>query len=146
MCHQKKWFPSLSGKTSIRTGTVAKAFFWVIYVFPSLSGKTSIRTKSQQSGCVLILDEVSIPFREDLYSDATSRHLRTITMTHSFHPFQGRPLFGRGSGHRGAGGRNQVFPSLSGKTSIRTRRKAQRHQNSFSHVSIPFREDLYSDI
>ena len=63
---------------------------------------------------------VSIPFREDLYSDKQSTEKQN------------------------AGKQNQ-FPSLSGKTSIRTCQNWQARETSTSAVSIPFREDLHSD-
>ena len=89
---------------------------------------------------------VSIPFREDLYSDSNcgseSRNQRPerfpslsgktsirtrgaggcdqMTSSASFHPFQGRPLFGRGLSLI------NFYPMA-------------------IMVSIPFREDLYSD-
>ena len=62
----------------------------------------------------------------------------------SFHPFQGRPLFGRAGGGWCVEPLELEFPSLSGKTSIRTVAKGQKTKPAVS-VSIPFREDLYSD-
>ena len=64
--------------------------------------------------------EVSIPFREDLYSDNEYLIPDPRQITTSFHPFQGRPLFG----HRG---------------------KRSNEGGDTVPVSIPFREDLYSD-
>ena len=64
-----KMFPSLSGKTSIRTWTSDEDLFVRIDVFPSLSGKTSIRTTDQPVKGKREIVKVSIPFREDLYSD-----------------------------------------------------------------------------
>ena len=89
----------------------------------------------------------------------------------SFHPFQGRPLFGLIGLNPEKGPINQMFPSLSGKTSIRTflrwiwkgikvlgrfpslsGKTSIRTLSTVFHlqpkdrkVSIPFREDLYSD-
>ena len=69
---------------------------------------------------ILKAAKVSIPFREDLYSDkdayliADPRQICT-------------------------------FPSLSGKTSIRTYIHPPGRRCSCWIVSIPFREDLYSD-
>ena len=65
-------FPSLSGKTFIRTskeggGTVPRK---IKQKFPSLSGKTFIRTSDQITVFSKALERVSIPFREDLHSDA----------------------------------------------------------------------------
>ena len=42
--------------------------------------------------------KVSIPFREDLHSDRTESHVDAGTIQKGFHPFQGRPSFGRQSG------------------------------------------------
>ena len=91
------------------------------------------------------LDDVSIPFREDLHSDETQEVLNLLeqkmfpslsgktsirtwkgrgilaTKKKRFHPFQGRPLFGR--------------PEYKAKDVLQS-----------CAVSIPFREDLYSDI
>ena len=64
--------------------------------------------------------QVSIPFREDLYSDI-----------HSFEPSQSDI--------------DEGFPSLSGKTSIRTWYIGNKEKSGLDGVSIPFREDLYSD-
>ena len=65
------------------------------------------------------LGAVSIPFREDLYSDQEKS-----------------PKKRKGS---------QLFPSLSGKTSIRTQSAQKLPDIWLPKVSIPFREDLYSD-
>ena len=70
---------------------------------------------------VVEYDGVSIPFREDLYSDLRLEQSYVQNKLTSFHPFQGRPLFGH---KRFFGG--DVNPAV--------------------QVSIPFREDLYSDI
>ena len=88
--------------------------------FPSLSGKTSIRTRrrvvsDQTSSC-----RVSIPFREDLYSDLAGTILIDSVEFEGFHPFQGRPLFGRKTPRQTRRMVLYWFPSLSGKTSIRT--------------------------
>ena len=139
-------FPSLSGKTSIRTKLDFSAgsctspcgfhpfqgrplFGQTIFQetksyskhpFPSLSGKTSIRTKTEVSKKTTVKQLVSIPFREDLYSDARLFIASSLQESAGFHPFQGRPLFG----HKCA----SLFFGL-----------------SMWVVSIPFREDLYSD-
>ena len=89
-------------------------------MFPSLSGKTSIRTGPSEGRCPLLCGRVSIPFREDLYSDFLE-----------VFPQRGKV--------------RDVFPSLSGKTSIRTPKKNHRNQTRRVRVSIPFREDLHSD-
>ena len=70
-------------------------------MFPSLSGKTSIRTNHPRNTPQTRLHGVSIPFREDLYSDVFSKFI----------------LGGDG---------DPAFPSLSGKTSIRTPRRQQK--------------------
>ena len=140
-------FPSLSGKSSIRTNQAkakrrkrqlldfhpfqGRAPFgltgqFVSYQrefreFPSLSGKSSIRTawyghKDPDAGFY-----VSIPFREDLYSDTFATGLRVIPCIPRFHPFQGRPSFGPYKVHGFNPSTEEVqFPSLSGKTFIRT--------------------------
>ena len=192
----RRRFPSLSGKTSIRTkvinfvaGSMAyerfhpfqgRPLFGLDYtkdgktleviVFPSLSGKTSIRTSENSSIYAGRRRSVSIPFREDLYSDLTHGPFLGCGDSVRFHPFQGRPLFGHLPTARSLAVGTQSFPSLSGKTSIRTHNCGQgtgRKRNLFPslsgktsirtiveavvegyyprRVSIPFREDLYSD-
>ena len=113
---------------------------------------------------------VSIPFREDLYSDWRFPILHWTFRWPSFHPFQGRPLFGHADDgllssitfrlFPSLSGKTSIrtsyvysdsaeditgFPSLSGKTSIRTRIRQNCDQKRRQIVSIPFREDLYSD-
>ena len=63
---------------------------------------------------------VSIPFREDLYSDMEADNVWAL-----------KDLV--------------KFPSLSGKTSIRTPQHPPSFWRPRRSVSIPFREDLYSD-
>ena len=63
----------------------------------------------------------------------------------SFHPFQGRPLFGPLKLHPFEPSETETFPSLSGKTSIRTYFGFINSKKGGISVSIPFREDLYSD-
>ena len=64
--------------------------------FPSLSGKTFIRTSNSllTSTCNSF---ISIPFREDLHSDSESCTLYRNSAIPHFHPFQGRPSFGHGN-------------------------------------------------
>ena len=62
----------------------------------------------------------------------------------SFHPFQGRPPFGLAPEIDVPAELRGKFPSLSGKTSIRTE-PFGLHQVLYAAVSIPFREDLHSD-
>ena len=88
--------------------------------FPSLSGKTSIRTIEGTRWSPRKQQGVSIPFREDLYSDSAKDNRGPRDLCFCFHPFQGRPLFGRECFFGG-----DDLPAVS--------------------VSIPFREDLYSD-
>ena len=90
-------------------------------VFPSLSGKTSIRTHRIRPLGGRPPRVVSIPFREDLYSDEICLKLFYIAYGGSFHPFQGRPLFGL----------------------VNDTEALKKIPHRF--VSIPFREDLYSD-
>ena len=106
--------------------------------FPSLSGKTSIRTYLQRWFNSVEEPKVSIPFREDLYSDYIT--FRTILRKQEvgFHPFQGRPLFGlrcQGKLNKGTSSR---FPSLSGKTSIRTRQDWKAGHRAWGHSFHPF--------
>ena len=140
-----RMFPSLSGKTFIRTRKIEKFLQDDLWEFPSLSGKTFIRTRAQNSGC------------------------NTSCCT-GFHPFQGRPSFGRCSYGRIQkvapdkfpslsgktfirtsenssiyAGRRRRFPSLSGKTFIRTSFCVLYGKYDPTAVSIPFREDLHSD-
>ena len=114
--------------------------------------------------------QVSIPFREDLYSDDSTQTFGTTMITSSFHPFQGRAPFGQapltfGTGVRGESfhpfqGRapfghppstiffeeiDLAFPSLSGKSSIRTTKLWDSEPFGLHQVSIPFREELHSD-
>ena len=88
---------------------------------------------------------VSIPFREDLYSDILKVYYVAYGGHSCFHPFQGRPLFGHGPGYKVRYVLEKVFPSLSGKTSILTVCWHLGILSTLSKVSIPFREDLYSD-
>ena len=139
---------------------------------------------------------VSIPFREDLHSDKTADNTATRRPCDRFHPFQGRPSFGHtetkevaealkiefpslsgktfirtilrsirpkvlsGLWFPSLSGKtfirtmvatvtpfsDQKFPSLSGKTFIRTQNGRNVFKIVFYRVSIPFREDLHSDM
>ena len=89
--------------------------------------------------------EVSIPFREDLYSDSNWIRISSKKWRKSFHPFQGRPLFGQEDVDEVVKTLKIEFPSLSGKTSIRTDNWPTVFLIFPKLVSIPFREDLYSD-
>ena len=144
-------FPSLSGKTSIRTKSnssltpavaskcfhpfqgrplfgqidVVRAYQNELRKFPSLSGKTSIRTRTTSSRYRKGCEGVSIPFREDLYSDESHQTLLKSVAHTRFHPFQGRPLFGLRQLLQEIGRAQATFPSLSGKTFIRTQQAAR---------------------
>ena len=126
LAQQKTKFPSLSGKTSIRTqglgdkrgskqSRVSIPFREDLHSdsqsgekrgvcdtpFPSLSGKTSIRTLAFLQEVLNLLERrVSIPFREDLHSDKKVDQFDRKVV--------------------------REFPSLSGKTSIRTRSRSFR--------------------
>ena len=116
------------------------------------------------------IKQVSIPFREDLHSDSKTRVTFNSGYESCFHPFQGRPPFGprqksasrrqRLSSFHPFQGRPpfgqketktarlnpfEPFPSLSGKTSIRTESEVEWTDARRRMVSIPFREDLHSD-
>ena len=121
----REGFPSLSGKTFIRTQIYHVAYGPRASEFPSLSGKTFIRTAAREiaketkrfkvsipfredlhSDIDYIEEQeikevfVSIPFREDLHSDSKLQAIRLPGRPLSFHPFQGRPSFGpRKDGH-----------------------------------------------
>ena len=138
-------FPSLSGKTSIRTriqentesrspSTVSipfredlhSDFNCVATIFPK-SPKVSIPFREDLHSDRIVKTtvfrykkKVSIPFREDLHSDSCSQSDHSQSTSFSFHPFQGRPPFGRYNLYTPVYKAKYVFPSLSGKTSIRT--------------------------
>ena len=88
---------------------------------------------------------VSIPFREDLHSDRTTGLISMFVVCLRFHPFQGRPSFGLTRVTDGKGVVELMFPSLSGKTFIRTIYQRFQGIRNIADVSIPFREDLHSD-
>ena len=165
---ERFWFPSLSWKTFIRTRQHLVGA-GPLLTFPSLSGKTFIRTRARRYGDVSGHLDVSIPFREDLHSDSSHQLLVRSCASQRFHPFQGRPPFGRFNAdiwdyydHVSIPFRDDLhsdmlsislqtrvwfftFPSLSGKSSIRTSRKKHCGRDEKAKVSIPFREDLHSD-
>ena len=138
-------------------------------MFPSLSGKTSIRTSHQITVFSKALERGFHPFQgRPPFGQALSVAPLTVYKWLCFHPFQGRPLFGPWSrpgregrrrfhpfqgrplfGHITFGPRSYSlytpFPSLSGKTSIRTGDRKANENGETPSVSIPFREDLYSD-
>ena len=89
--------------------------------FPSLSGKTFIRTRRRKRSAKTCR-KVSIPFREELHSDGGLLCFKRSGLKIGFHPFQGRPPFGPNFAKYEAIDSDGTFPSLSGKTSIRTHR------------------------
>ena len=105
-------FPSLSGKSSIRTESFY-GFCQDLSRFPSLSGKSSIRTWEQRVPC-------------------------KGPCNPSFHPFQGRAPFGLHQKAKIARPPAARFPSLSGKSSIRTRRQIVSHTESAESGFHPF--------
>ena len=113
-------FPSLSGKTSIRTQTSVGRILCCLW-FPSLSGKTSIRTGRVPA------------FRA---SSAVGR----------FHPFQGRPPFGHCVDCRNKNPpRGKV--SIPFREDLHSDDIPQSDSSLQQMlVSIPFREDLHSDL
>ena len=192
----KVLFPSLSGKTFIRTANFrVRVLRNCERCFHPFQGRPSfgpgsvfafndlikIRFHPFQGrpsfGLGLIPEKgpisqiVSIPFREDLHSDVEfvidphgktypvfpSLSGKTFIRTNiacsvgdrkaneSFHPFQGRPSFGLSSKKADFRIRVLRFPSLSGKTFIRTSRTGTQNNKRNRRVSIPFREDLHSD-
>ena len=110
--------------------------------FPSLSGKTFIRTELSSTREWLTRTAVSIPFRENLHSDALKDFIEILRKARSFHPFQGKPSFGHGAVHVRRPGDKRFHP-FQGKPSFGlVRTKSVR---AFRTVSIPFRENLHSD-
>ena len=112
--------------------------------FPSLSGKTSIRTRecsctrSMKSRCSFHPFQGRAPFgpcRENV-----KRPKRPL----SFHPFQGRTLFGHGqNSYRVFSPAYKGFHPFQGRALFGPwGRGAGRPQ---AKVSIPFREELHSD-
>ena len=88
---------------------------------------------------------VSIPFREELHSDIQTTSNGTSCTTSRFHPFQGRAPFGQEIEKETQTLKLNAFPSLSGKSSIRTFLDQSLSGATFWIVSIPFREELHSD-
>ena len=139
-------FPSLSGKTSIRTklndllrriqgdksfhpfqgrppfGHIRQISYVVLRAvcFHPFQGRPPFGQIPLLVESILEGMMVSIPFREDLHSDETARIALIIYHIACFHPFQGRPLFGLLTLPHIAADKKKLFPSLSGKTSIRT--------------------------
>ena len=113
-------FPSLSGKSSIRTKQNLDNQNAETSRFPSLSGKSSIRTTGEIFALEYWTLQVSIPFREELHSDATRPTFDRVAFSRRFHPFQGRAPFGLEPEDTEIKEVVDGFPSLSGKSSIRT--------------------------
>ena len=113
-------FAASPSGTSHRLHFPANVIIPLSRLFPSLSGKSSIRTLSE----FLKFGSFEIP---------------------SFHPFQGRAPFGQILKIAKQIEAETKFPSLSGKTSIRTDETCPLRYPPHVRVSIPFREDLYSD-
>ena len=114
-------FHPFQGRPLFGLARNGKTVVQVAKEFPSLSGKTSIRTSVPERRNKFHSESVSIPFREDLYSDRSEGSHKTTQFS-------------------------DLFPSLSGKTSIRTKLECPVSVIRRCIVSIPFREDLYSDI
>ena len=112
-------FPSLSGKTSIRTRHSSNRHDLKLR-FPSLSGKTSIRTKRQFQPICINKKVVSIPFREDLYSDEIRFLCRELYNSLRFPSLSGKTSIRTLKKEAANLVAAALFPSLSGKTSIRT--------------------------
>ena len=94
---------------------------WLARRFPSLSGKSSIRTYMRKSQ-------------------------KWWTGFIGFHPFQGRAPFGPKTLKFHSFEPSVEFPSLSGKSSIRTVTDQKFLLEVYYIVSIPFREELHSDV
>ena len=167
---ERVMFPSLSGKSSIRTlpgrplsrsGILQRfhpfqgrapfgqrnkkpALTAGKKKFPSLSGKSSIRTRSLDRNRELDRNTVSIPFREELHSDS-SFSIRTACQDNScFHPFQGRAPFGRMLSAVKDFIEILSFHPFQGRAPFGLVQEfLQTMQDPI--VSIPFREELHSD-
>ena len=116
-------------------------------MFPSLSGKTFIRTLFDCRSAHYLHSYCFHPFQgRPSFGHFPNRCRCRMLLRLSFHPFQGRPLFGLIGYAFPVEPEEEEFPSLSGKTSIRTRIHLLPEKTAGVVVSIPFREDLYSDI
>ena len=89
---------------------------------------------------------VSIPFREDLYSDQKRIRLINRIRYCSFHPFQGRPLFGLIRQVDPESEDVKGFHPFQGRPSFGHENYKAQIANLEEQVSIPFREDLHSDV
>ena len=103
------------------TGAVAVERSVVYWRFHPFQGRAPFGHFQYGQGWKARFYVVSIPFREDLYSDMVLYCARRAGGDAGFHPFQGRPLFGQ---------------TL----------KIDQTTAKLLLVSIPFREDLHSDI
>ena len=88
--------------------------------FPSLSGKSSIRTSDQGSNTNGTRRHGFHPFQGRAPFGLLTGGSYYPRRQQRFHPFQGRPSFGRQMAVCKRSSRPSKFPSLSGKTSIRT--------------------------
>ena len=88
---------------------------------------------------------VSIPFREDLYSDTYKFNLSPTPTAERFHPFQGRPLFGPDPRQICTRVGSGSFHPFQGRPLFGQETKTLKIHPFEAPVSIPFREDLYSD-
>ena len=113
-------FPSLSGKTFIRTGNPDRSQQADdSQGFHPFQGRPSFGPYNAFGPVYKVRYVVSIPFREDLHSDSPTRRRTPDIPIGCFHPFQGRPSFGQ--------------------------KVDQFDRKMVREVSIPFREDLHSD-
>ena len=113
-------FPSLSGKSSIRT-SAKEGILNITRRVVSIPFREELHSDSKYlSKQRLTRNNVSIPFREELHSDKSWCRRQTRWRVTCFHPFQGRAPFGL-----------QVLTKLPVTLT--------------GDVSIPFREELHSD-
>ena len=140
-------FHPFQGRAPFGLDEIYEASRYYVEKFPSLSGKSSIRTFIGYITSDVAMAEVSIPFREELHSDNAKCLTKSLPSSQSFHPFQGRAPFGLHSdlAVSNAGDVISSFPSLSGKSSIRTQGESASLFFHAKIVSIPFREELHSD-
>ena len=113
-------FPSLSGKTFIRTIITDPRQVATRVTFPSLSGKTFIRTRILLAARKVAEETVSIPFREDLHSDKKVYENTKTLRIHVSIPFREDLHSDKQIVTHTENTTNHRFPSLSGKTFIRT--------------------------
>ena len=137
-------FPSLSGKTFIRTCQQSrKSNYSGTRRFHPFQGRPSF---GRRSGSVRQRQQMGSfhPF-QGRPSFGPQRTLIRWDIHTGFHPFQGRPSFGLKAYMKETKKIEELFPSLSGKTFIRTEGLHEGNEENRRAVSIPFREDLHSD-